>query len=307
MSLSDKFRRVSRRMGGVIHASARIDRHVEDLKIGQGRMLARQNQQLNSSWLPDFEFKVFSQWGEDGIIQKLVRSVPIANRTFIEFGVEDFWESNCRFLLMKDNWSGFVIDGSPANVERIRSQYYFWKYDLRARAAFINAANIEDELAQSGFDEDLGILSIDVDGMDYHLLAAINRFRPRILICEYNSVFGPDRKITVPYSAGFTRGSAHYSHLYFGASLAAFADLAERKGYVLIGGTSEGVNAFFVRADLMGPGLEARTPGEVHVRSKLREGRDREGGMTYHSWTERQAEIAGLPVLNIETGEIEPF
>lgn len=307
MSLSDKFRRVSRRMGGVVHAGARIDRHIEDLKIGQGRMLARQNQQFGSTWLPDFEFKVFSQWGEDGIIQKLVRSVPIANRTFIEFGVEDFWESNCRFLLMKDNWSGFVIDGSPANVERIRSQYWFWKYDLQARAAFVDIGNIEDELAHSGFDEDLGILSVDVDGMDYHLLAAVKRFRPRILICEYNSIFGPDRKVTVPYSAGFTRGSAHYSHLYFGASLAAFTDIAERKGYVLVGGTSEGVNAFFVRADLIGPGLEARTAGEVYVRSKLREGRDREGGMTYHSWAQRQAEIAGLPVLNIETGEVEPF
>lgn len=307
MSLSDTFRRVSRRMGGVVHAGARLDRHLEDLKIGQGRILARQNEGLDSTWLPDFEFKVFSQWGEDGIIQKLVRSVPIANRTFIEFGVEDFWESNCRFLLMKDNWSGFVIDGSPANVRRIRSQYYFWKYDLQARAAFVDVSNIGSELSRSGFDGDLGILSIDVDGMDYHLLAAIERFRPRILICEYNSIFGPDRKITVPYSAGFTRGAAHHSHLYFGASLAALSDLAERKGYVLVGGTSEGVNAFFVRADLMGPGLAARTPAEVHVRSKLREGRDRTGSMTYHTWPERVAEITGMPVFNVETGAVEPF
>lgn len=307
MSLSDAYQRFSRRMTGVAHAGARLDRHLEDIKIGQGRILARQNEGLDSTWLPDFEFKVFSQWGEDGIIQKLIRSVPIANRTFIEVGVEDFWESNCRFLLMKDNWSGFVIDGSAANVARIRSQYYFWKYDLQARAAFVDVFNIESELAQSGFDEDLGILSIDIDGMDYHLLAAIERFRPRILICEYNSVFGPDRKITVPYSAGFTRAAAHYSHLYFGASLAAFTDLAERKGYVLVGGTSEGVNAFFVRADLMGSALVQQTPAKVHVRSKLREGRNEEGGITYQTWSERMAEISGLPVLDIGTGSLEPF
>ena len=90
----------------------KIDRDLDAIKINQGRILSALNAQKKSSRLIDYEFRVFSQWGEDGIIQFLVSNLNIKNKTFIEFGVEDFSESNCRFLLMKDNWSGFVIDGS---------------------------------------------------------------------------------------------------------------------------------------------------------------------------------------------------
>ena len=78
--------------------------------------LAGLNQAKHSSKLKDYEFKVFSQWGEDGILQCLTSTIEIPEKTFIEFGVEDFFESNCRFLMMKDNWRGFVMDGSAANM-----------------------------------------------------------------------------------------------------------------------------------------------------------------------------------------------
>src|SRR5688572_4954960 len=99
----------------------KIDRELDDIKINQGRILSELNARKQASPLDAYEFKVFSQWGEDGIIQFLTSSLQIKNRTFIEFGVEDFFESNCRFLLMKDNWSGFVMDGSARNIERLRS------------------------------------------------------------------------------------------------------------------------------------------------------------------------------------------
>jgi len=303
-------KKLSRLMGrgrAVAHAVARIDRHIDDIKINQGRILAAINRDLNSKDLRDYEFKAFSQWGEDGIIQKLVQSIDIPNRTFIEFGVEDFLESNCRFLMMKDNWSGFVIDGSARSVDTIKSAYYYWKYDLTAVQSFISRENVQQTLLQSGFDADLGILSVDIDGMDYHVLTAIDAFRPRILICEYNSIFGPDRAVTIPYDAKFMRSEAHVSHLYFGASIAALNHLAMQRGYTLVGGTSEGVNVFFVRNDLLTDALAPVTAEHAYARSRFREGRRADGSMSFASFAERQATIAGMPVLNVVTGAVEPF
>jgi hypothetical protein len=136
----------------------------EEIKINQGLILTKLNQTNTSKNLKDYEFKVFSQWGEDGIIQYLINILEIKNKTFIEFGVEDFSESNCRFLMMKDDWRGFVIDGSRQNIEKLKKSYYFWKHDLKAIPAFIDRENINELLSKSDFDCDLGILSIDVDG-----------------------------------------------------------------------------------------------------------------------------------------------
>jgi hypothetical protein len=97
----------------------------------------------------------------------LTQNIETPSKTFIEFGVEDFSESNCRFLMMKDNWSGFVIDGSETNIKRIQASRNFWRYDLTAHCAFITKDNIAKLLEQSGFSKDVGILSVDVDGMDY--------------------------------------------------------------------------------------------------------------------------------------------
>ena len=150
-------------------------------------------------------------------IQYLAQNIEIANKTFIEFGVEDFSEANCRFLMMKDNWSGFVIDGSESNVNRLRSSPDFWRFDLTAHCAFITKDNIAKLLEHSGFNRDVGILSIDVDGIDYWVAQALSDWRPRILITEYNAVFGIDRAVVVPYDAKFNRTVAHPSNSILGS------------------------------------------------------------------------------------------
>ena len=86
-----------------------IDARLERVQEALGRVEARQTSSAPN--LRDAEFRTFSQWGEDGIIQALIRSVPIGRNIFIEFGVQDYSESNTRFLLLNDNWSGLVIDG----------------------------------------------------------------------------------------------------------------------------------------------------------------------------------------------------
>jgi hypothetical protein len=278
---------------------------LDALQINQGILLAALNQAKHSSNLKDYEFKVFSQWGEDGILQRLTSAIEIPEKTFIEFGVEDFFESNCRFLMMKDNWRGFVMDGSAANIGRLQRAYFYWKYELTAVEAFITRENINELLAKSGFGPDLGILSVDIDGNDYHVLEAIEVFNPRILICEYNALFGPSRRITVPYDADFDRTSKHHSNLYYGASLGAIVSLANRKGYALVGTNSAGNNAFFVRNDLMISQFPALNAEDGFTQSRFRESRDADGNLTYVSGEARLKLIQGLPVVNVETGAID--
>jgi hypothetical protein len=246
-------------------------------------------------------FKVFSQWDEDGIIQYLINQIAIANRTFIEFGVENYEESNTRFLLLNNHWQGMVLDACPADIEYIRRDRIHWQYDLQAKEAWITCENIDALLAQAGFGDDLGLLSIDLNGNDYWIWEAIERVRPRIAIVEYNSLLGLE-PICVPYREDFDRTAAHFSNLYYGSSLAALHRLAQSKGYILVGSNIWGHNAFFVRSDVAGE-LQGLEPEQAYVASKFREARDEAGNLTYAREDDRLRLIEHLPVINVATGE----
>jgi hypothetical protein len=255
--------------------------------------------------LSEVEFKVFSQWGDDGIIQWLVNNLEFPNKTFIEFGVENYRESNTRFLMMNNNWSGLVMDGSESNVAQIINSEYFWKYTLSTKAVFIDTGNINNLLSLSGLGEEVGILHIDLDGNDYWIWKEINVISPIVVILEYNSIFGIDRAITIPYDKAFYRTNAHYSNLYFGASLRALYQLSMDKGYSFIGCNSAGNNAYFVRKDKLNNVVREASLLHAYVVSQFRESRDREGKLTYLARDQRIAEIRGMPVYNIDTNKTE--
>lgn len=204
--------------------------------------------------LSDMEFKVFSQFGDDGIISFLVERLQIPRnlQTFVEFGVEDYRESNTRFLLMAKNWRGLVLDGSDANVKKIKDWPKYWRYDLTAIASFIDAANINALLKAGNISGEIGLLSVDIDGNDYWVWQAIDTVNPWIVVTEYNSVFGDQVAVTVPYAPNFQRSIAHPSNLFYGASLGALKLLAKEKGYQFVGCNSAGNNSYFVRNDKVG-------------------------------------------------------
>jgi hypothetical protein len=206
---------------------------------------------------------------------------------------------------MKDDWRGFVLDGSSKSIRKLMRSYFYWKHHLIALDEFITKDNINNLLGQSGFEEDLGILSIDLDGNDYFILEAINKFKPRILICEYNPIFGEMRKITIPYQPDFYRTNSHYSNLYWGASLAAMTHLADNKGYSLVGTNSAGNNAFYVRKNLINKKVNILSVEEAYSSSNYRESRDENGNLSYITAEERLNVIKGLPVFNVETQSIE--
>lgn len=277
---------------------------VELLALGKllSNNIARKKE-INS--LEEVEFKIFSQWGDDGIIQWLVNNIDFPNKTFIEFGVENYRESNTRFLMMNNNWSGLVMDGSSSNIAQIVNSEYYWKYDLEVKAVFIDKENINDLLLSSEMDKEVGILHIDIDGNDYWIWKEINVISPLVVILEYNAVFGVDRAITIPYQADFFRTKAHYSNLYYGASLKALYDLSVDKGYAFIGCNSAGNNAYFVRKDKLNDVVKENSLAQGYVVSKFRESRNKMKKLDYTKYNERLKKILKMPVCNTKNNQLE--
>ncbi len=275
---------------------------IEVLQLAMGRIESRTVRAGHYDRLSDAEFRVFSQFGEDGIIQYLIGKVPMEHDVFVEFGVEDYRESNTRFLLCNDNWRGLILDGGTAHIDFVRSNPLGWRHSIDARSMFVTRDSINDAIADAGISGDIGLLSIDIDGNDYWVLDAVEVVSPRILIVEYNSTFGPEAAVSVPYDAGFDRTNAHYSNLYWGASLAAICVAADRKDLAFVGSNSAGNNAFFVRRDLLGD-LSTLTAAEGWVDARFRESRDPEGNLTYiGGLAARTAAIADQPLVDVGTG-----
>ena len=224
----------------------------EKILLLLGRMMAEKvSKKGKVNFLSEVGFQIFSQFDEDGIIQYLIShlDIPKEAEIFVEFGVEDYRESNTRFLLMNNNWSGLVMDGSEENIKRIKKSYYYWKYDLIAKHAWITRENINQLIKEEGIEGEIGLLSIDIDGVDYWVWESIEVVNPIIVVIEYNAFFGIEKAVTVPYEPNFYRYNYHPTGMYFGASLKALYKLGEKKGYAFIGCSSGGVNTFFVRKD----------------------------------------------------------
>lgn len=276
----------------------------------QGRMASWKVRTMQSiTSLNQVEFKVFSQWGEDGIIDWLIEraEIPPHLHTFVEFGVESYAEANTRFLLQNRKWRGLVMDGSPAQIDLLRKDTtLFWANDLTAQSAFITRENINELLVSAGFAGEIGLLSIDIDGNDYWVWEAITAVRPVICICEYNAVFGDVWPISIPYDPHFVRSRPEFRNLYFGASIAALRSLASRLGYSFVGTSMDGVNAFFVREDYA---AKIHSSLSVHAShpSRFRESRDSAGNLTFARGLERANLIRQLPVIDTQTLEKHPL
>lgn len=233
--------------------------------------------------LQDAEFKVSSQFGEDGIIDWLIEraEIPPVSQSFIEFGVENYREANTRFVLHNRNWRGLIMDGSDAMVAALEEDGLIWKHDISALPAFITRENINELISSAGYRGDIGLLSIDIDGNDYWVWEAIDVVRPIICICEYNAVFGDVFPISTPYDPSFNRTKAHHSNLYFGASIAALCSLAAQKGYRFVGTNSSANNAFFVREDYAKQFVGGSLKQIRALPSLFRESRDKSGRLNY--------------------------
>tara|TARA_B110000971_G_C19991556_1_gene492210 strand:- start:451 stop:1374 length:924 start_codon:yes stop_codon:yes gene_type:complete len=256
---------------------------IEKELILKAKNLSQKNKQIKKlKNLSEVEFRVFSQWGEDGIIDWVINKFPNIPKSFLEIGTQDYKESNTRFLLINKNWEGFLIEGNDKEVKKIKSQRIYWKHQLKVKNEFITKENINNVIKKLNVPKKLGLLSLDIDGVDYWILKKLSILEPSIVICEYNSLYGLNKSITVPYKKDFDRSKEHYSNLYYGASIKAFIDLMKTKKYFLLGTNTAGNNAFFMRNNFLKEVNKIIEEKKIFT-SKFRESRNKNGNLTFLS------------------------
>jgi len=193
----------------------------------------------------DYDRRVRSQNGEDGIVKELLFRIGAAERFVVEFGVESGVECNAAHWLLDYDWRGLLIEGDPGFAAAARAR--FAGRPVVVHEAFVTAENIVPIFEQHAVPNAPDILSIDVDGNDYWLWAALASYRPRIVVIEYNAAYEPPRLWVMAYNPAHVWGR----DTYYGASLESLAILGNQLGYALLGTDRNGVNAFFVRRDLL--------------------------------------------------------
>jgi len=300
------FREFISRTLGITQLHSELSKSISEqnnsLRLLLGKQLANQIRQHGIyENIHDAEFKVFSQFGDDGILQYLIQQTRPEHQTFIEFGVQDYSEANTRFLLINDNWRGLILDSDALALSALQADDLYWRHDLSAVPAFITCENVNDLFRENGFCGEIGLLSIDIDGNDYWVWEAIDCVNPIIVTMEYNSVFGAKHAITIPYAPAFNRTKEHYSNLYWGASLKALCLLADKKGYAFVGCNSNGNNAHFVRKDKVGK-IPVKSDEQGYVESSFRESRDINGNLTFLHGEQRIETIKDMQVVDVEQG-----
>lgn len=223
--------------------------------------LRAQRLQMSTKILAGHGLKVFSQSDEDGIIAEIFRRIGMTNRVFIEFGVGNGLENNTVALLYQ-GWNGLWIEGSPEFCAEIRTSFgvAIEKNRLSLVNEFVTPENIDTLISRHIVDNEIDLLSVDIDGNDAHVLSQIKCVNPRVLVVEYNAKFGPSISYCMSYDANYQWRKTDR----FGASLKYFETMLGQRGYRCVGCNVVGTNAFFVRQDLVGDLFASPYSAEAH-------------------------------------------
>ena len=275
--------------------------------VGEVQILQNRNRYEEIRDLTETEVKIFSQNGEDGIINYLVNKLKLDSKNFVEIGVGNYRESNTRFLYNKYHPKGLIIDYIGDMRKKVKPFVNLWKGDLRICNKQINSENILDTLNNS-CDYEIDIFSIDIDSIDYWIIEKLNRNISKIFVAEYNPVFGSKLEVTVPNISGFERNKYHYSYLCYGMSLKALINLMDKKGYYFIGTNLQKINAFFISKEFKKEeffkNIEIKSL-DNYTNSNIRDSRDRNNNLSYLSGDKKFKEIEECEVINLEENKSE--
>jgi len=202
-------------------------------------------------------FKVYSQTDEDGILHYIFSIIGTANKKSVEICAGNGVECNTANLIVNHGWHGLLVDGEEGNVKRgiefYKTNSNTFIYPPVFVHSWITRDNVNEVIKNNGFEGEIDLLSLDMDGVDYWIWDAINIIEPRVVVLEYQNIISPDKALTVPYCDSFyayehstTNGLPNFC----GASLLAFVKLAKTKGYRLVGCNNLGYNAFFIKNPL---------------------------------------------------------
>lgn len=276
--------------------------------IGESALISAKSARSTYKFLWDSEVKVFSQWGEDGILDYLFDISGIAKPKIIEFGAGNFNECNSRFAAEHRNASVYAIDMRTDLKSNISQLDLSWKNEIFAVEDFITPESAIKHFKEAqGLFNNINLLSIDIDGNDYWILDALDLSKVDILVCEYNPLYGPKAAVTIPRKDDFDRSKAHSSWLHYGMSLMAAINVMERNGLIFVGSNRVGNNAFFVNAKIV-ENINFEIPNkntlEHFVDWRIRESRNLSGELSYLFGEEKLKAISKCKVLNLETNFI---
>jgi len=272
--IRERLHRLSRKVpfyGHLLKANEEQGRRITELRYVLEDMINRQafvaHEQLRAlsprcadpMRLCAHEAIVNSQNGEDGILSEIFRRIGTTDRTFVEVGIGDGMENNSAFLIAQ-GWRGYWLDGNDSFVplaQRLAAQR---PDSLKWHCGFVDRENIAGIFAGLGVPEEVDLMSLDIDQNTYHVWDGLRRYRPRVMVVEYNAAIPP----SVDWKVGYSPDRGWDGSQNYGASLKAFERLGDELGYRLVGCDFNGVNAFFVRADLVGDHFLAPYTAENH-------------------------------------------
>jgi hypothetical protein len=194
---------------------------------------------MDSKWLLQFAHDVTSQKGEDGIIAKILDVIGSKQGWCVEFGAWDGQHlSNTYNLIANHGFAAVLIEGS---AERYRELADRFRENpkvtaVNALVGFTAEDGLDSILSRTAIPTDFDVLSIDIDGNDYHVWKAVSRYRPKLVVIEYNP--------TIPTAVEFVQPAD--MSVNQGTSIRSLAKLAKDKGYELVAATE--YNGFFIDA-----------------------------------------------------------
>ncbi len=273
--------------------------------LGQSAILASRQSYFKVKNLWDAEVKVYSQWGEDGILDYICELIELAKPRVLEIGAGNFVECNSRFIAEFRNASVVAVD-ARADLLNASLHSLKWKNHIELVNEWITPNNINSiiEFAEQNMNS-VDIFSLDLDGNDYWSLESANLSQFKIVVVEYNALFGSSYEVTVPRNDRFERHKQHASGLYYGASLKAFVELLEHKEFIFIGTNRSCVNAFFIKKNLRSKFETLKIHDlDKYVDSTIRESRDSFGKLSFLAGIDRNIAIESLPLWNIASQEM---
>lgn len=229
------------------------DRQRVLIKLNKG-IAGSQSRVLNINDPKSWEFSGFSQNGEDGIIDILRKNLTEQNNYFIEIGSADGIDNNTAWLLFSESYNGIMIDGDSKLTQRARRIISSYSIGLQIHNIFVNLESVS-RIKNISKTLNPDVFSLDIDGIDYFIAKKLFEigFRPKIFVVEYNSVFGPNKSLTIEPLENFNYLKLHKSGLYYGTSIKAWKKLFFKYNYRFISVDSKGVNAFFANPDYFQP------------------------------------------------------
>jgi hypothetical protein len=199
------------------------------------------NKQMNraSTWLLEFKRNVHSQTGEDGIIQEILEVLPCNNNWCVEFGAWDgLFLTNTRHLIESKGFSAVLIEADKKRFHELQRNYSQNNVTTINRfVGFEEGDNLDQILSDTPIPYDFDILSIDIDGNDYHVWKCVSKYRPKVVVIEFNPTIPTHIRFVQPADPSINQG----------ASLLSLVELGKEKGYELVSVLP--FNAFFVREE----------------------------------------------------------